>query len=142
MQQGPGEGRATGVFVFVLISTVLLGAARLAWGNLRRGQGACRLFCFIAITSLLSWLFRADHVPTIEERTLIAQAIKDALLLGGITWLLYLALEPFVRRRWPQTIVSWSRPERLPRWGALIIVAENKNYSRLHVRSGPREVSG
>jgi serine/threonine-protein kinase len=113
MQQGPDEGRATGIFVFVLISTVLLGAARLAWGNLRRGrgdrQGAYRLFCFIAIISLLSWLFRADHVPTIDQRTLIAQAIKDALFLGGITWLLYLALEPFVRRRWPQTIVSWSR---------------------------------
>ena len=26
-----------------------------------------------------------------------------------MVWLLYLAVEPFVRRRWPQTIVSWSR---------------------------------
>jgi hypothetical protein len=26
-----------------------------------------------------------------------------------MTWMLYLALEPWVRRRWPQTIISWSR---------------------------------
>jgi hypothetical protein len=25
------------------------------------------------------------------------------------TWLLYIALEPYVRRRWPATLVSWSR---------------------------------
>ncbi len=24
-------------------------------------------------------------------------------------WLLYIALEPYVRRNWPQTIISWTR---------------------------------
>jgi serine/threonine-protein kinase len=26
-----------------------------------------------------------------------------------LIWLLYVALEPYVRRRWPQTIISWTR---------------------------------
>jgi len=26
-----------------------------------------------------------------------------------MTWILYLALEPIVRRRWPDSIISWSR---------------------------------
>jgi serine/threonine-protein kinase len=29
--------------------------------------------------------------------------------MAGITWLIYIALEPYVRRRWPETIISWSR---------------------------------
>jgi serine/threonine-protein kinase len=36
-------------------------------------------------------------------------AISTGLFVSGTTWLLYLALEPWVRRRWPQTIISWSR---------------------------------
>jgi serine/threonine-protein kinase len=31
------------------------------------------------------------------------------LWAAGILWLLYLALEPYVRRFWPSTVVSWSR---------------------------------
>ena len=36
-------------------------------------------------------------------------AVSQALLWAGILWLLYIALEPYVRRRWPDTIISWSR---------------------------------
>src|SRR5262249_5422397 len=32
-----------------------------------------------------------------------------SLLLGVIGWLYYLALEPYVRRFWPDTLISWSR---------------------------------
>jgi hypothetical protein len=31
------------------------------------------------------------------------------LLLSGFFWILYIALEPYVRRRWPATLISWSR---------------------------------
>ena len=31
------------------------------------------------------------------------------LWAAGLLWLLYLALEPYVRRFWPSTLVSWSR---------------------------------
>jgi serine/threonine-protein kinase len=36
-------------------------------------------------------------------------AVSTGLFVSGTAWLLYLALEPWVRRRWPQTIISWSR---------------------------------
>jgi hypothetical protein len=29
--------------------------------------------------------------------------------MAGTLWLLYIALEPYVRRHWPQTIISWTR---------------------------------
>ena len=31
------------------------------------------------------------------------------LWAAGLLWLLYLAVEPYVRRFWPSTVVSWSR---------------------------------
>ncbi|HEX4949038.1 MAG TPA: hypothetical protein VFZ34_20340, partial [Blastocatellia bacterium] len=35
--------------------------------------------------------------------------VSRSLTLAGLFWLLYLALEPYVRRRWPDTLISWSR---------------------------------
>lgn len=29
--------------------------------------------------------------------------------IAGLVWLLYIALEPYVRRRWPQAMISWTR---------------------------------
>ena len=29
--------------------------------------------------------------------------------MSGLSWLLYMALEPYVRKLWPQTIISWTR---------------------------------
>jgi serine/threonine-protein kinase len=36
-------------------------------------------------------------------------AISTAFFYSGLMWILYLSLEPYVRRHWPQTLVSWSR---------------------------------
>jgi hypothetical protein len=36
-------------------------------------------------------------------------ALCGAVTLGVLAWLLYLALEPYVRRFWPEAMVSWSR---------------------------------
>jgi hypothetical protein len=36
-------------------------------------------------------------------------AVAFALLLGAAVWILYLAIEPYVRRSWPGTLVSWTR---------------------------------
>jgi len=32
-----------------------------------------------------------------------------ATFIGGFLWMVYLALEPYVRRRWPQSMITWSR---------------------------------
>ena len=33
----------------------------------------------------------------------------DALFAASLVWLLYIALEPHVRRRWPNSLISWTR---------------------------------
>ncbi len=40
---------------------------------------------------------------------LLLLAAKHGLFMAALMWTLYLALEPYVRSKWPQTIVSWSR---------------------------------
>jgi len=36
-------------------------------------------------------------------------AVSTGLFISAFLWTLYIALEPYVRSKWPQTIVSWSR---------------------------------
>ncbi|MCP4555112.1 MAG: hypothetical protein GY836_06790, partial [Herbaspirillum sp.] len=69
-----------------------------------------RLALVVGTVWLTSWALEATHVaePSTEV-TLISAALAVALLQAGLVWLFYLALEPWVRRLWPHTLVSWSR---------------------------------
>jgi len=35
-------------------------------------------------------------------------ALCTSVFYGVVIWTVYIALEPYVRRRWPQTLISWS----------------------------------
>ena len=92
---------------------IFLGAVLMAWRNYRRGkgdlQGALRLALFVLAGRLLFWLLTASHVPTGDEQRLLSEGLSTALLLSVSVWVLYLALEPYVRRRWPTSLITWSR---------------------------------
>jgi len=100
--------RGRGVLVGILIL-----AAFLAWRNirLRRGdtRGAARLATFAWLLSMLIWLCGASHIPTAYEFSIFIGAISQALFIAGSLWILYVALEPYVRRRLPQIMITWSR---------------------------------
>jgi hypothetical protein len=85
----------------------------LAWFNWKAGrgdlQGAARLGIFIASVSLVKWLLSAHHVAAAEEQDLFTAALSVAAYTGIRYWILYLALEPWVRRYWPQNLVTWAR---------------------------------
>lgn len=101
--------------VNTLLAIVAFGGAMLlAWRNVRLGRsdrtGAWRLAFVIALATLTSWLVSADHYLSGEsEVRLLIVAGGVALLRGALAWLLYLALEPSVRRRSPETLISWTR---------------------------------
>jgi len=48
-------------------------------------------------------------VPSVKEADLFFMATMRALFGGVSVAITYISFEPFVRRRWPQTIISWSR---------------------------------
>jgi serine/threonine protein kinase len=98
----------------VLALIVLTGACLLARRNLRLGRGdrkgAFKLALFIFILQMVAWLFGAHHVFSLggEFKSFFIN-LALSLTAGMIMWLIYIALEPFLRRRWPHRIISWNR---------------------------------
>ncbi len=85
----------------------------LARGNFRAGRsdfkGAARLALFTFLLALVAMSFFAHHIPTGGEVALIMMMCGWALVAAALVWLMYVALEPHVRKRWPTSLVSWSR---------------------------------
>jgi hypothetical protein len=100
------------IFIGLGISMLVVGAI-LARRNLRLGRGdrrgAFRLAAFVFAACAVGWFFGIHHVPNFSEFGLFMEFLAWGLLWSFFAWLLYIALEPYVRRRWPATLVSWSR---------------------------------
>ncbi|MGD0007797.1 MAG: serine/threonine-protein kinase [Terriglobia bacterium] len=96
-----------------LFLAVLVGAVFLARRNLRLGRGdrrgAFRLAIFVLVLLVLAWGIEAHHLPDVEEFVLFVIITSAALFIAAFVWLLYIGLEPFVRRRWPNALISWNR---------------------------------
>jgi predicted Ser/Thr protein kinase len=71
--------------------------------------GATRLAALIFSLHMALWVFQAHFSSAGNFVYLLFVAISTALLWGGTVWILYLAIEPYVRRYWPQAIISWTR---------------------------------
>lgn len=102
------------IFAIVVIVAAILVSIFLAGRNLSHGRGdlrgAFRLSFFMLLAGLASELLFADHVfATFGELRVLYFAVSYSLLFAVIVGLLYVALEPLVRRSWPETLVSWSR---------------------------------
>jgi serine/threonine protein kinase len=96
------------MFVLVLASVIFFARFHLRQGRGDR-KGAFRLAMFVVFAYLTLQVIGAHHVPSFDEFLLFQIAGQTAVYLSGVVWLFYLALEPPVRKRWPQTLVSWSR---------------------------------
>jgi serine/threonine-protein kinase len=105
--------RALLVLLLAIFITVLVGSALLALRNVKLGRGdrkgAFRLAGFLLVVFFLRWLFTSHHVATEAEAFNFIAGVQGILFWTFFFWVVYLAFEPFVRRRWPGRIVSWSR---------------------------------
>jgi serine/threonine-protein kinase len=54
-------------------------------------------------------VLEADHLPAAAEALILVMAVAAALFVAGMVWMMYVALEPYVRRRWPHTVITWNR---------------------------------
>ena len=92
---------------------LLLAAALLARRNYHRGkadvEGAWKLGILLFCLQLATWVFSTHFVPSVGSFGLFWLALSAALFISGVVCMLYLAIEPFVRRHWPHAIISWSR---------------------------------
>ncbi len=100
-------------FDLSFLGLLVVGGALIARRNLRLGRsdrrGAMRLAVFVFAGSMLTWAFMASHVTSDSELALLLLGGSVALFLAGVSWLMYVALEPLIRRRWPDSLIAWTR---------------------------------
>jgi serine/threonine-protein kinase len=110
----PGTPFLIGLLMVGIIATALILARR----NLRSGRGdtrgAVKLMVFFVLTIFASWILTEVRLHTLAAGSLFQQMVFGRLVAHGLAHaallgLMYIALEPYVRRLWPETMVSWSR---------------------------------
>ncbi|HEX2666495.1 MAG TPA: hypothetical protein VHM93_26945, partial [Candidatus Acidoferrum sp.] len=106
-------GKTSQVIGLFIAFVIFVAGLFLAYRNYLRGkvdrQGALRLASLVFALEISICLFRSHFVPTMDMLGLMILALSTALFVSSCLWVLYLALEPYVRRNWPQTIISWTR---------------------------------
>jgi hypothetical protein len=110
---GPAIDPAALNFATSLNFAIFVGEVLLAWRNLRLGRGdrrgAFRLARYVFLISSLIWVLRASHVGGPLEWLVFSAGLAQSLQASAWAWLSYTAFEPFVRRLWPETLISWTR---------------------------------
>lgn len=96
----------------LFFATIVVGAW-LALKNIRAGRGdrrgAFRVAIFLFALRMFYWVIAKHHVADTEEFMLLLTGLQSALFWACFVGLMYLALEPYLRRRWPERVISWSR---------------------------------
>ena len=112
MEQSGGR-HTSEVLELALVLVLLIGGASIARRNYLRGRsdvrGGVRLMSAVFLLEIAIWICRAHFIPTLATFGRFILALSTGLFLSASMGMLYLALEPYVRRHWPQAIVSWSR---------------------------------
>ena len=107
-------GAEAGQLVFEgLLLFFLIGGALVARHNLRAGRGdrrgAIRIGAAVVILQGAMWVLGAHHVASADEGWILIAGFTNAVGMGAGFWVVYIALEPFARRRWPEMLISWTR---------------------------------
>ena len=105
--------RAGEIFVVAFVLFLVSAGIWLARRNYLRGRGdrrgAWKLAWVMFLLEMALFLTSAHLKFSGETLSLVVFAASTGLFMASFMWTLYLALEPYVRSKWPQTIVSWSR---------------------------------
>jgi hypothetical protein len=108
----------------------MIAAALLTWRNFARGRadrrGATRTAAVVALLFVTGPLLRAHHAATVYNEYMLLVGVAGSSLYNVVgLWLAYVAVEPYVRRRWPVMLIGWMRliggRARDPRVGAEIL---------------------
>jgi hypothetical protein len=107
-------GRLALVVNVGFLIVIPIGAWLLAVRNVRRRRvdrrGTLRLSVSYLLVLLVARVLRADHVPTfVDEWSLLSYLVAECVFWSASVGVFYVAVEPYVRRRWPAALVSWTR---------------------------------
>lgn len=104
---------ASEVYATISIWLMAFTGAFLAWRNIRLGRsdrrGAVRLALALFCISLPADLLSMSHVAGTAETPRLAILFVTDLGLAAVAAVMYLALEPYVRRKCPRVLIGWTR---------------------------------
>jgi serine/threonine-protein kinase len=100
--------------VLLLVAIMTMAAIVLSRRHIATGRadlpGATRIAVWLSVPLLIAWTVRSHHSWNADAETnAFFNGLGGALLSGGAIFALYLALEPYVRRFWPHSLLGWSR---------------------------------
>jgi serine/threonine-protein kinase len=132
VQEIPGsQSRLAQLLNAVVVASLIVVAIAFARRNQRAGRGDRRgagiLGAAGVALAMFVWLWQAHHHAGIAgELAVFFSGLGMALINGGLLFVLYLALEPYIRRTLPELLIGWARVAegrwRDPRVGADIMV--------------------
>src|SRR5262249_9920531 len=111
--QAPSTQAMTSLVGAIAVVLLLGGSALLAHRNVRAGRGDRRgafvLGGFVFAVMMVGW-FLLPHLSDFgSDIDRMFEAVSQALFQGGLLYVVYLALEPTVRRTSPDMLITWSR---------------------------------
>jgi serine/threonine-protein kinase len=104
----------SGILAIGLVALMIVGAILVARRNVRLERadhaGAMRVAIVLLLANVIWGLLLAHHVlAPVPMMVTLAVVLAGGTLVGSLAFIVYLALEPDLRRKSPQTLVSWSR---------------------------------
>ncbi len=109
----PVIARVGDIIAFSMTLAGILVAAMLSRRNWKLGRGDRRGALVIAVAmfalSMGIWAGGVHAIPRLQMINFLENAAARALFFSALFWMLYLALEPALRSRWPHSIVTWNR---------------------------------
>jgi serine/threonine-protein kinase len=109
----PSDGGQNQIAFLAIVYLVLAAACLMAWYNFRARRvdqrGAVRMGAWFFVSVAVSAFLVMHHSATMQELSGFWHVMAAAFVNAGMIWVFYLALEPWVRRYWPHTMISWTR---------------------------------
>jgi len=97
----------------VMIAGLPIAAALIARRNVRLGRGdrrgAFRTWAFAFGIGIVTYAIDPSHIASLAEVDRMFATFGELLFWSGVLFVVYLALEPYVRRTWPDVLITWSR---------------------------------
>ena len=106
------RSQINGWFISGIFFVVIVGGAILAWHHVKRQRGdlrgAFRLATAVFWAQMSLWVVRGHFTASVGTFGTFILALCFALFYAAVMWTVYVALEPYARRHWPQALISWT----------------------------------
>ncbi|QDT13211.1 serine/threonine-protein kinase [Planctomycetes bacterium K23_9] len=105
------RGTGVGLSISNIITVLLISFFAMRNWRSRRcdRRAAWKIAVFVFAGQVIGWSCLTSHTLSPSEYFLVRDGLKSAIGSALTAWLVYLALEPVVRRHVPHLLVSWSR---------------------------------